>query len=154
MQDPDDSGQSRSTPRLLMPWVNIFPPLYQLCKIGRSLSSMKKIFKHKYIFIFLQSRLFVKSAVPKCDASSIRSAYFLWTFALEIHSFCHQIWYWLYSMIKFIYTFMVISNKQRVLMHRHQGWNVRHGLCHIYMRYLYIYELFIAFVCFVVCSLL
>ena len=46
------------------------------------------------------------------------------------------------------------GNKQRVLMHRHQGWNVRHGLCHIYMRYLYIYELFIAFVCFVVCSLL
>ena len=46
------------------------------------------------------------------------------------------------------------ANKQRVLMHRHQGWNVRHGLCHIYMRYLYIYELFIAFVCFVVCSLL
>ena len=30
-------------------------------------------------------------------------------------------------------------NKQRVLMHRHQGWNVRHGLCHIYMRYVYIY---------------
>ena len=27
------------------------------------------------------------------------------------------------------------NNKQRVLMHRHQGWNVRHGLCHIYMRY-------------------
>ena len=44
--------------------------------------------------------------------------------------------------------------KQWVLMHRHQGWNVQHGLCHIYMRYLYIYELFIAFVCFVVCSLL
>ena len=47
-----------------------------------------------------------------------------------------------------------IIYKQRVLMHRHQGWNVRHGLCHIYMRYIYIYELFIAFVCFVVCSLL
>ena len=46
------------------------------------------------------------------------------------------------------------ADKQRVLMHRHQGLNVRHGLCHIYMRYLYIYELFIAFVCFVVCSLL
>ena len=45
-------------------------------------------------------------------------------------------------------------HKQRVLMHRHQGLNVRHGLCYIYMRYLYIYELFIAFVCFVVCSLL
>ena len=46
------------------------------------------------------------------------------------------------------------THKQRVLMHRHQGLNVPHGLCHIYMRYLYIYELFIAFVCFVVCSLL
>ena len=44
--------------------------------------------------------------------------------------------------------------KQWVLMHGHQGWNVRHGLCHIYMRYVYIYELFIAFVSFVVCSLL
>ena len=44
--------------------------------------------------------------------------------------------------------------KQRVLMHGHQGWNVRHSLCHIYMRYVYIYELFIAFVFFVVCSLL
>ena len=40
--------------------------------------------------------------------------------------------------------------KQRVLMHGHQGWNVRHGLCHIYMRYVYIYELFISFVSFVV----
>ena len=47
-----------------------------------------------------------------------------------------------------------VMNKQRVLMHAHQGRNVRHGLCHIYMRYVYIYELFIAFVSFVVCSLL
>ena len=31
------------------------------------------------------------------------------------------------------------QNKQRVLMHRHQGWNVRHGLCHIYMIYVYIW---------------
>ena len=31
------------------------------------------------------------------------------------------------------------THKQRVLMHGHQGWNVRHGLCHIYMRYVYIY---------------
>ena len=55
-----------------------------------------------------------------------------------------------------IMVYRIKKNKQRVLMHRHQGWNVRHGLCHIYMRYLYIYiyELFIAFVCFVVCSLL
>ena len=42
--------------------------------------------------------------------------------------------------LKFIFLDPVsISDKQRVLMHRHQGWNVRHGLCHIYMRYLYIY---------------
>ena len=31
------------------------------------------------------------------------------------------------------------SDKQRVLMHGHQGWNVRHGLCHIYMIYVYIW---------------
>ena len=53
---------------------------------------------------------------------------------------------------------VTVMHKQRVLMHGHQGWNVRHGLCHIYMRYvyiyIYIYELFIAFVSFVVCSLL
>ena len=30
-------------------------------------------------------------------------------------------------------------NKQRVLMHGHQGWNVRHGLCHIYMIYVRVY---------------
>ena len=54
----------------------------------------------------------------------------------------------------YIYILCQCIYKQRVLMHRHQGLNVRHGLCHIYMRYLYIYELFIAFVCFVVCSLL
>ena len=33
-------------------------------------------------------------------------------------------------------------DKQRVLMHRHQGWNVRHGLCHIYMRYIYIWVVY------------
>ena len=33
----------------------------------------------------------------------------------------------------------LISYKQRVLMHGHQGWNVRHGLCHIYMIYVYIW---------------
>ena len=37
--------------------------------------------------------------------------------------------------------FLVMTswNKQRVLMHGHQGWNVRHGLCHIYMIYVYIW---------------
>ena len=33
-------------------------------------------------------------------------------------------------------------NKQRVLMHGHQGWNVRHGLCHIYMIYGYIWVVY------------
>ena len=34
------------------------------------------------------------------------------------------------------------ANKQRVLMHGHQGWNVRHGLCHIYMIYVYIWVVY------------
>ena len=38
-------------------------------------------------------------------------------------------------------------DKQRVLMHGHQGWYVRHGLCHIYMIYVYIYGIIMAFVC-------
>ena len=35
--------------------------------------------------------------------------------------------------------FVIWGTKQRVLMHGHQGWNVRHGLCHIYMIYVYIW---------------
>ena len=35
-----------------------------------------------------------------------------------------------------------IGNKQRVLMHGHHGWNVRHGLCHIYMIYVYIWVVY------------
>ena len=33
-------------------------------------------------------------------------------------------------------------HKQRVLMHGHQGLNVRHGLCHIYMIYVYIWVVY------------
>ena len=33
-------------------------------------------------------------------------------------------------------------DKQRVLMHGHQGWNVRRGLCHIYMIYVYIWVVY------------
>ena len=33
-------------------------------------------------------------------------------------------------------------DKRRVLMHGHQGWNVRHGLCHIYMIYVYIWVVY------------
>ena len=35
-----------------------------------------------------------------------------------------------------------VTYKQRVLMHGHQGWNVRHGLCHIYMIYVYIWVVY------------
>ena len=35
------------------------------------------------------------------------------------------------------------DNKQRALMHGHQGWNVRHGVCHIYMIYVYIWVVYI-----------
>ena len=38
-------------------------------------------------------------------------------------------------------------DKQRVLMHGHQGWNVRHGLCHIYMKYVYIWVVYSIFCC-------
>ena len=44
-----------------------------------------------------------------------------------------------------------IVDKQRVLMHGHQGWNVRHGLCHIYMRYIYIYIWVVYSLCFFCC---
>ena len=76
-----------------------------------------------------------------------QSPMFIGMFVMQIS------WCWLLSVRQTPFVLSKID-KQRVLMHRHQGWNVRHGLCHIYMRYLYIYELFIAFVCFVVCSLL
>ena len=49
--------------------------------------------------------------------------------------------YWVRCVSKYRRTKEVINmiNKQRVLMHGHQGWNVRHGLCHIYMIYVYIW---------------
>ena len=37
---------------------------------------------------------------------------------------------------------LAVGYKQRVLMHEHQGWNVRHGLCHIYMIYVYIWVVY------------
>ena len=43
------------------------------------------------------------------------------------------------EMTHFIIGWQLITNKQRVLMHGHQGWNVRHGLCHIYMICVYIW---------------
>ena len=44
---------------------------------------------------------------------------------------------------------MKLVNKQRVLMHGHQGWNVQHSLCHIYMRYVYIWVVYsLCFFCY------
>ena len=57
-------------------------------------------------------------------------------FVSHLHDICIYIWV-VYSFCLFCCLFII-----------------RHGLCHIYMIYVYIYELFIAFVCFVVCSLL
>ena len=37
---------------------------------------------------------------------------------------------------------LTMRYKQRVLMHGHQGWNVRHGLCHIYTIFVYIWVVF------------
>ena len=46
---------------------------------------------------------------------------------------------WGFSDFRHLFCFTLLINKQRVLMHGHQGWNVRHGLCHIYMIYVYIW---------------
>ena len=54
-------------------------------------------------------------------------------------SLCEVEIYGVGKLISFFLIALQDMNKQRVLMHTHQGWNVRHGLCHIYMRYLYIY---------------
>ena len=40
------------------------------------------------------------------------------------------------------YVCLKFQDKQRVLMHGHQGWNVRHGLCHINMIYGYIWVVY------------
>ena len=40
------------------------------------------------------------------------------------------------------YAGITLITKQRVLMHGRQGWNVRHGLCRIYMRYVYIWVVY------------
>ena len=54
---------------------------------------------------------------------------------------------WLFAFNALTY----MSDKQRVLMRGHQGWNIRHGLCHIYMRYVYIYIWVVYSLCFFCC---
>ena len=80
---------------------------------------------------------------------------------LHILGLMVMIWFYLALRVKkTLYIFEVRSNyrktsnisrtlvsntnvdKQRVLMHGHQGWNVRHGLCHIYMIYVYIWVVY------------
>ena len=55
------------------------------------------------------------------------------------------------SLVRVLASCIHCTNKQRVLMHGHQGWNVRHGLCHIYMRYVYIYIWVVYSLCFFCC---
>ena len=50
--------------------------------------------------------------------------------------------YWHCGHRQSISNFNKTQDKQRVLMHGHQGWNVRHGLCHIYMIYVYIWVVY------------
>ena len=63
----------------------------------------------------------------------------LWVFQMTACS--HKSQYW--RRMKYHHTSNIsctsVGNKQRVLMHGHQGWNVRHGLCHIYKIYVYIW---------------
>ena len=72
---------------------------------------------------------------------NVEMIYKLWVFEFDIN------WY-LITLIIYVQTLKWLQGeltrgyKQRVLMHRHQGWNVRHGLCHIYMRYLYIWVVY------------
>ena len=56
----------------------------------------------------------------------------------------HKVYCRFYNWNDVMYTtwIMRIPDKQRVLMHGHQGWNVRHGLCHIYMIYVYIWVVY------------
>ena len=67
-------------------------------------------------------------------------------FLIRIHQNCHNISLQYHSMdcwlLLWIMPWHQTSDKQRVLMHRHQRWNVRHGLCHIYMRYIYIWVVY------------
>ena len=50
-----------------------------------------------------------------------------------------HIFYWIRALIS---KWHLMLNKQRVLMHGHQGWNVRHGLCHICMIYVYVWVVY------------
>ena len=63
-----------------------------------------------------------------------------WHFSLYIN---YEIAPWALYISRWIITQCEIQNdKQRVLMHGHQGWNVRHGLCHICMIYVYVWVVY------------
>ena len=115
-----------------MPWLLASPghqqPWYWWCRIGRSLSYSRRNFNylclisveewHKmWIYVYVISE---KNSTKRVNIEAPASR----SFTLKVPcDFMRCRW----------------SNKQRVLMHGHQGWNVRHGLCHIYMIYVYIW---------------
>ena len=112
----------------------IFPPLwlwlrkFYYQRLGSATQMLLRFYKSVFVKTFLKHEN-VSQRSALCDRCikelilSIISAALVITFggcssmALEILS----------------------TDKQRVLMHGHQGWNVRHGLCHIYMIYVYIW---------------
>ena len=64
----------------------------------------------------------------------------LWKWRSKENPLCHK---FVSSRWRFLqYVGQYNQYKQRVLMHGHQGWNVRHGLCHIYMIYGYIWVVY------------
>ena len=94
-----------------------------------------------------------------------KSCFFINTYFHQTQPFRANRFYWTLSPLKNIVPYSICfvsiikakdaffntTNKQRVLMHGHQGWNVRHGLCHIYMRYVYIYIWVVYSLCFFCC---
>ena len=67
-----------------------------------------------------------------------------WSLKKRPHSMCLKpfVKMCIFEVTKSFGRYANIKNKQRVLMHGHQGWNVRHGLCHIYMIYVYIWVVY------------
>ena len=72
-----------------------------------------------------------------------RSAWWMTTrFKLHFNGWPYTLFDFRQARMWYLLTVLYYKYKQRVLMHGHQGWNVRHGLCHIYMIYVYIWVVY------------
>ena len=142
-------------------------PSHYLKQCGLIIKLINKVLWHLYQWIIIKhlkipiSKMILKLLFWNNFTSSPEIIYFILFSNDNSFVLCHG------GKLIFIVTIfnpsdccLLKGNKQRVLMHGHQGWNVRHASCvrftwdmYIYI-YIHIYELFIAFVSFVVCSLL